>query len=105
MTAGIGQVTTPGAAAGTPAPGSEQAKIREAATRLEGVFLTHLVDQMMKGTGLSESQPIYSGLLSEKLGDHLATVGGFGLAALVESQLGGAGDAAVARGTEVKEKP
>ena len=88
--AGIGQVSGPAPAAGASGPGSDRSAVREAATRLEGVFLTHLVDQMMKGAGLSESQPIYSGLLSEKLGDHLATVGGFGLAALVESQLAAA---------------
>lgn len=72
-----------------PVAGSEQAKIAEAANKLEGVFVSYLVEQMMKSTGMADSQPVYSGLVTEKLGDQLASSGSFGLAALVTGQLGG----------------
>jgi Rod binding domain-containing protein len=102
MPGAIGQIAP--AATATGGPGSEASKITEAATRLEGVFVSHLVEQMMKSTGISESQPIYSGLLTEKLGDHLASTGSFGLATLVADQLNGPDDSASPAGNERKEK-
>lgn len=94
MPGAIGQIAP--AATATPAAGGEQAKIAEAATKLEGVFVSHLVEQMMKSTGMSESQPIYSGLVTEKLGDQLASTGSFGLAALVTEQLAGSSNSSAA---------
>jgi len=102
MTSPIGQITP--AAAGTTGAGTEASKIAEAATRLEGVFVSHLVEQMLKSTGISESQPIYSGLITEKLGDELASTGSFGLAALVADQLNGPNDSAFPAVNERKEK-
>ena len=58
--------------------------------------MSYLVEQMMKSTGMSESQPVYSGLVTEKLGDELASTGSFGLAALVSDQLGGSSSAPAA---------
>jgi Rod binding domain-containing protein len=75
------------AAAATPAPGSQAARIHDAAVKFEGLFMSQLVDRMLESSGVGASQPVYSGLISEKLGDHLATVGGIGLAALIEGQV------------------
>lgn len=78
----------------TPVAGSDQAKIEEAARKFEGVFVSKLVEEMMKSTGMNESQPVYAGLATEKLGDQLASTGSFGLAALITGQLGGTNDSA-----------
>jgi len=67
----------------------EQAKVREAAKRLEGVFMSILVQEMFKGSGLDDASPVYQGLVTEKLGDSLAEAGGIGLAAMIERQLAG----------------
>ena len=50
-----------------------------------------LVNEMMKGTDVAEGNPVYSGLMTEKLGDQLAKSGGIGLAGVLEKQLGSAG--------------
>jgi Rod binding domain-containing protein len=71
------------ASAGDPA-------IREAAEGFEGIFMSMLVEQMMKGTQISEGNPVYAGLMTQKLGDELARSGGIGLADILEEQLGGA---------------
>ena len=80
---------TAAASTATPAPGSEAAKIHDAAQKFEGIFMSQLVDRMLQSSGVADSNPVYSGLISEKLGDHLATVGGIGLAALIEHQMAG----------------
>jgi Rod binding domain-containing protein len=77
-----------------PVAGSDQAKIEEAARKFEGVFVSKLVEEMMKSTGMNETQPVYAGLATEKLGDQLASTGSFGLAALITGQLGGTDDSA-----------
>lgn len=82
------------AASTSPAPGSDRAKIEEAARKFEGVFVSKLVEEMMKSTGMNETQPVYAGLATEKLGDQLASTGSFGLAALISGQLGGTDDSA-----------
>jgi Rod binding domain-containing protein len=85
---GLGAITAATPAASAPGARPGAASLHEAAVRLEGLFLSQLVDQMLNSAGLPGSQPVYAGLLAEKLGDHLAAVGGIGLAALVERQLG-----------------
>ena len=64
-------------------------KIREAAERFEGVFMSMLVGEMLKGTETEGSNAIYTGLMTEKLGDELARSGGIGVAGILEKQLGG----------------
>jgi peptidoglycan hydrolase FlgJ len=75
-----------GAAAGA-APVDPQ--IAEAARGFEGIFMSMLIDEMMAGTSLGATNPMYVGLVTEKLGDALADAGGIGLAAVLERQLGG----------------
>jgi len=50
-----------------------------------------LLEEMVKGTSIASGNPMYAGLITEKLGDSLAESGGIGLAAVLERQLGGAG--------------
>ena len=88
---GPGAITPAAQVASPPAPRAGSTSAHEAAVRLEGLFLSQLVDQMLKSAGLDGSQPVYAGLLAEKLGDHLATIGGIGLAALIKRQLGAGG--------------
>ena len=64
--------------------------IRQAAKGFEGIFMSMLVDEMMKGTEVAKANPVYSGLMTQKLGDQLAASGGIGLADILEKQLGGA---------------
>jgi Rod binding domain-containing protein len=85
MTTPIAQTTAPAAPAATPA----DPEIREAAEGFEGIFMSILVEEMMKSTEVAEANPLYSGLMTEKLGDQLAGSGGIGLADLLERQLGG----------------
>lgn len=87
---------TTGAAAGAAtgaspatAPATTDPAIREAAQGFEGIFMSMLVEEMMKGTQVSEANPVYSGLMTQKLGDQLARSGGIGLADILERQLGG----------------
>ena len=76
--------------AGAPAPTtSADPSIREAAEGFEGIFMSMLVEEMMKGTQVSEGNPLYAGLATQKLGDELAHAGGIGLAGILERQLGG----------------
>ena len=72
----------PGAVSGT-------STIRQAAEGFEGIFMSILVEEMMKSTEVAKGNPMYSGLMTEKLGDQLARSGGIGLADLLERQLGG----------------
>jgi Rod binding domain-containing protein len=82
------------AAAATPASGAAASDpIADAAKGLEGIFMSMLVDQMMQGTDIASANPVYSGLMTQKLGDQLAQSGGIGLAAVIERQLGGGGGA------------
>lgn len=74
----------PAAAAASADPG-----IREAAEGFEGVFMSMLAEEMMKGTEVAQGNPLYSGLMTEKLGDALARSGGLGLADVIARQLGG----------------
>lgn len=86
MTAPIAAV---GAQATTaPATMPADASIAEAARGFEGIFMSFLVEEMMKGTSLTDANPLYAGLMTEKLGDALAEAGGIGLAAVLERQLG-----------------
>ena len=64
-------------------------KIREAAEQFEGVFMSMLVGEMFKGTETEGGNAIYTGLMTEKLGDELARSGGIGLADVLETQMGG----------------
>jgi Rod binding domain-containing protein len=82
-----------GGPATTPAPSSQGSAIRQAAEGLEGVFMSMLVDEMLKGTEVAQANPLYAGLMTEKLGDQLSRSGGIGLADMLERQLGGAGSA------------
>ena len=52
--------------------------------------MSMLVGEMMKGTETEAANPLYTGLMTEKLGDELARSGGIGLADVLERQLGGA---------------
>lgn len=65
-------------------------QIAEAARGFEGIFMSMLIEQMLAGTEVASANPMYAGLLTEKLGDSLAEAGGIGLAAVLERQLGGA---------------
>jgi peptidoglycan hydrolase FlgJ len=78
-----------GAAAPAPPAAPVDPAIRKAAEGFEGVFMSMLVEQMMKSTEVAEGNPLYSGLMTEKLGDQLARSGGIGLADALERQLGG----------------
>lgn len=64
-------------------------QIAEAARGFEGIFMSMLIDEMMAGTSIGAANPMYAGLVTEKLGDALADAGGIGLAAVLERQLGG----------------
>ncbi len=92
MTAPIQPLNAAPAAGVAPAAAATAAdpKIREAAEQFEGIFMSMLVGEMMKGTATEAANPIYTGLMTEKLGDQLARSGGIGLADVLERQLGGA---------------
>lgn len=64
-------------------------KVKEAAQQFEGVFMSMLVGEMLKGTEAGGGNAVYTGLMTEKLGDELARSGGIGLAGVLEKQLGG----------------
>ncbi|HMN98710.1 MAG TPA: rod-binding protein [Miltoncostaeaceae bacterium] len=84
-----GLSTAPLAGAAPAAAATVDPKVREAAEQFEGVFMSMLVGEMMKGTQPEGSNAIYTGLMTEKLGDELARSGGIGLADVLETQLGG----------------
>jgi Rod binding domain-containing protein len=88
MTAPIAASPPPAAAPSAPQAAGDP-KIREAAEGFEGIFMSMLVGEMMKGTETAEANPLYAGLMTEKLGDQLARSGGIGLADLIERQFGG----------------
>ncbi len=52
--------------------------------------MSMLAEEMLKSTEVAEANPLYSGLMTQKLGDQLAQAGGIGLADMLERQLGGA---------------
>ena len=80
---------TPGVGpAGEP---SVDPQIVEAARGFEGILMSLLLEEMVKGTSIASGNPMYAGLITEKLGDSLAQSGGIGLAAVLERQLGGSG--------------
>lgn len=79
----------PAAAAPAPAATASDPAIREAAEGFEGVFMSILIEEMMKSTEVTTGNPLYSGLMTEKLGDQLARSGGIGLADVLERQMGG----------------
>jgi flagellar protein FlgJ len=82
---GVTAASAPAPAASAPA----DPRIREAAEGFEGIFMSMLVEEMMKSTEVAQGNPLYSGLMTEKLGDQLARSGGIGLADVLERQLGG----------------
>ena len=85
-------MTTPIAAtagAAAPASATGPTTIRQAAEGFEGIFMSMLVEEMMKSTEVAKANPLYTGLMTEKLGDQLASQGGIGLADTLERQLGG----------------
>jgi peptidoglycan hydrolase FlgJ len=90
MTTPLAGLTGPAAPAlaAAPAPAADPA-IRQAAESFEGVFMSMLVEEMMKSTEVARGNPLYTGLMTEKLGDQLARSGGIGLADVLERQLGG----------------
>lgn len=73
-------------AAPAAASGTDPA-IREAAEGFEGIFMSMLVEEMLKGTQVAEGNPVYAGLMTQKFGDQLARSGGIGLADVLERQL------------------
>lgn len=77
------------AATAATTPSTTDPAIKEAAQGFEGIFMSMLVDEMLKGTQVAEANPVYSGLMTQKLGDQLARSGGIGLADILERQLGG----------------
>lgn len=81
----------PPAAAAPPAAPAAPAvpAVRRAAEGFEGLFMSMLVEEMMKSTEVAQGNPLYTGLMTEKLGDQLARSGGIGLADTLERQLGG----------------
>jgi Rod binding domain-containing protein len=87
-TAAVGPAGGVAATAATTPPVDPQ--IAEAARGFEGIFMSMLIDEMMAGTSIGTANPMYAGLVTEKLGDALAEAGGIGLAAVLERQLGGA---------------
>lgn len=76
-------------AAAAPAATTSDPKIREAAEAFEGVFMSMLVEEMMKSTEVAKGNPLYTGLMTEKLGDQISRSGGIGLADVIERQMGG----------------
>ncbi|WP_217921651.1 rod-binding protein [Miltoncostaea oceani] len=84
LTAAAPPAAAPAAAATTSDP-----KIREAAEAFEGVFMSMLVEEMMKSTEVAKGNPLYTGLMTEKLGDQISRSGGIGLADVIERQMGG----------------
>lgn len=84
---------TPPAAGAPIAPAAASAPvdadIAEAARGFEGILMSLLLQEMVKGTSIASGNPMYAGLMTEKLGDSLAASGGIGLAAVLERQLGG----------------
>jgi peptidoglycan hydrolase FlgJ len=86
MTAPLAAPVSAAAAAPAPAPALSP-QVREAAREFEGVLMSMLVEEMMKGSGLSDANPVYAGMVNEQLGDQLAAGGGIGLAAMLERQL------------------
>lgn len=94
MTLPIAPTAAPGSPGATSGAGTTAApvdpQIAEAARGFEGIFMSMLIDEMMAGTSIGTANPMYAGLVTEKLGDALADAGGIGLAAVLERQLGGA---------------
>jgi flagellar protein FlgJ len=84
-----GPAAAPAAGSSSAASGRPDSTIRQAAEGFEGIFMSMLVDEMMKGTEVAQANPVYSGLMTQKLGDQLAASGGIGLADILEKQLGG----------------
>lgn len=84
----LAAATSAALAAPAPAP-PVSSEVRDAARAFEGLLLSKLVEEMMKGTGLTESNPVYAGMVTERLGDQLAEGGGIGLAAMLERRLEG----------------
>ncbi len=82
---------TPPATTGATAPRADaavDARIADAARQMEGFFLSMLTEEMLKGTSVAEAGPVYSGLITQQLGESLADSGGLGLAARLERDLG-----------------
>jgi Rod binding domain-containing protein len=84
--------TAPIGAVGAPAPAPAAAadpQVREAAQGFEALFLQMIVGEMMESAtdGEEAGGAVLGGLATEKLADHLAQTGGFGLAAMLEHQL------------------
>jgi flagellar protein FlgJ len=88
MTAALTAAASAPAPAASAAPGADPS-IRQAAEGFEGVFMSMLAEEMMKSTEVAQGNPLYSGLMTEKLGDALARSGGIGLADVIARQLGG----------------
>lgn len=89
MTAPLTSAVTSAASTGAAGAATGTSTIRQAAEGFEGVFMSMLVEEMMKGTDVAEGNPVYAGLMTQKLGDQLAQSGGIGLADMLERQLGG----------------
>lgn len=83
------QAPAPAAAPAADGKKATDPAIVDAAKKMEGVFMSMLVDQMFKGTGLTGDQPVYAGMITEHLGDALADAGGMGLAAMLTRQMEG----------------
>lgn len=67
---------------------SADAKIAEAATGFESMFMDILVGEMFKGTDLG-GDSAYGSMMTSAFSDSLAGSGGVGLAAMLTRQMGG----------------
>jgi Rod binding domain-containing protein len=88
-------IGTAGPAAPTPDAARVDPKVKQAAEGIEGVFMSMLLDEMLKSTGVGAegaSGDVYGGLISQSLGDRLAQTGGIGLASMLERQMATRGD-------------
>ncbi len=90
----VAPITGAAAAAGPDATAVDP-KVERAAEGIEGVFMSMLVDEMLKSAGAGAegaTGDIYGGLISQSLGDQLARTGGIGLASMLERQMATRGD-------------
>lgn len=85
---GIQDIRAVGVQPSAASPGGQDGKVGDAARQMEGVFLSMLVEEMLEGTSIAEAGPVYSGLITQQLGESLADAGGVGLADRLERDLG-----------------
>ena len=88
--AGMGAAAPAAAAPAAPAAAKTDPKVAEAAKGFEGIFMSMLVQEMFKGTPITEGpNSMYGGLMTQQFGDAMADAGGFGFAKTLTEQMGG----------------